>query len=51
MVERYDYGFDGAHGGGTTVMVEEWWNIRVDADYKGGRGYYGGRDGGWKYDG
>ena len=36
VVERYGYGFDGAHGGGTTVMVEEWWNIRVDADYKGG---------------
>ena len=36
VVERYGYGFDGAHGGGTTVMVKEWWNIRVDADYKGG---------------
>lgn len=38
-------------GVATTAMVEKWWNIRVDGDYKGGCGVYGGRDGGWKDDG
>ena len=33
------------------TTVEEWRNIRVDGDYKGGGGNYGGRDGSWKDDG